>query len=110
KSTFSDIEELPKPTARTTTGRRITKSRSKTLTSEEREPEDAPSTIYHSADDYLSFPTQSGVKGKSKREMVDNAKKELQEEIWREKVANGEVGIGGSSEDDEKESADEEKG
>ena len=47
---------------------------------------------------------------KSKREMVDYAKKELQEEIWREKVANGEIGMGGSSEDDEKENAAEEKG
>jgi hypothetical protein len=42
--------------------------------------------------------------------MVDHARKELEEEIWQERVANGEVGLGGSSEDDEKENAAEEKG
>ena len=119
KSIFSDIDDIPvrgtkssrRGRGKTTTQLRT--SRSRPLTSEERETEDgAPSTIYHSADDYQSSPTQSssGVTGKSKREMVDNAKKELQEEIWREKVANGEIGMGGSSEDDEKENAAEEKG
>ena len=110
KSTFSDIEEVTKPATRTTGTRRTMKSRSKTLTLGERETAEPPSTIYHSADDYQLSPTQSSIMGKSKREMVDNAKKELQEEIWREKVANGEVGIGGSSEDEEKENAAEEKG
>jgi hypothetical protein len=42
--------------------------------------------------------------------MVSTAKKELEEEIWREKVANGEVGLQGSSEDDEKETGAEETG
>jgi hypothetical protein len=110
KSTFSDIEEIPiKPKPRAM--KRNLKKRSKVF-SEERETEDGPpSTIYHSADDrHPTSPTQSGIMAKSKREMVDNAKKELEEEIWRERVANGEVGIGGSSEDDEKENAAEEKG
>lgn len=109
KSTFSDVEDVV-PSKPIRAARRTLKSRSKIVTSEERETENAPSTIYHSADDYQLSPTQSSVMGKSKREMVDNAKKELQEEIWREKVANGEVGVGGSSEDDEKENAAEEKG
>ena len=110
KSTFSDIEEVAKPATRTTGGRRTMKGRSKILTSGERETEEPPSTIYRSADDYRLSPPRSSIVGKSKREMVDNAKKELQEEIWREKVANGEIGIGGSSEDEEKENAAEEKG
>ena len=114
KSTFSDIDEPPvrgKPSRRGKGKGQLRASRSRPLTSEERETEDgAPSTIYHSADDYQSSPTQSSIMGKSKREMVDNAIKELQEEIWREKVANGEIGMGGSSEDDEKENAAEEKG
>ena len=114
KSTFSDVDDTPvrgKSSRRGRGTRQIRASRSRPLRSEERETEDgAPSTIYHSADDYISSPTQSSVMGKSKREMVDNAKKELQEEIWREKVANGEIGMGGSSEDEEKENAAEEKG
>jgi len=118
KSTFSDMEEVPVTTKQPRrTAKRSSRlpslrpgSRPQHFTSEERETEDAPSTIYHSADDYLSSPTHPTAVPKSKREMVDNAKKELQEEIWREKVANGEIGIGGSSEDDEKENAAEEKG
>jgi len=118
KSTFSDMEDPPVPSQQPRrTAKRSSRlpslrpgSRAKQVASEERETEDALSTIYHSADDYLSSPTHSTSMARSKREMVDNAKKELQEEIWREKVANGEIGIGGSSEDDEKENAAEEKG
>jgi hypothetical protein len=108
KSTFSDAEEPPKKPKR---GRGTLRSMSRRgFISEERETEDAPSTIYHSADDYLSSPTHKSALGKSKREMVSTAKKELEEEIWREKVANGEVGLQGSSEDDEKETGAEETG
>ena len=109
KSTFSDIEDPPPQ--RTTKRRTVSRatSRSKIL-SEDRLTEETPSTIYHSAEDNLSSPAQSSVMGKSKRELVNNAKRELEDEIWRERVANGEVGIGGSSEDDEKENATEEKG
>ena len=115
KSTFSDYEEThdhKKSNSSRAGGQRINR-RSKALASEERETEGAPSTIYHSADDYQSSPrspTQSGILGRSKREMVNNAKKELEEEIWQERVANGEIMLGGSSEDDEKENAAEEKG
>jgi hypothetical protein len=115
KSTFSDLDEIrsrKKSTSARPPVRRVNR-RSKAAVSEEREMEDAPSTIYHSADDYQSSPrspSQSSVMGRSKREMVDNARKELEKEIWQERVANGEVGLGGSSEDDEKENAAEEKG
>ena len=107
KSTFSDVDDAPKPARG---GRRPSKSQSKVLASEDREAEDAQSPLYHSADDDQSSPKQSRIVGKNKREMVDNAKRELEEEIWRERVANGEAGVGGSSEDDEKENAIEEKG
>jgi hypothetical protein len=110
KSTFSEAEDVTKIPAKRGKSTLRNKSRAKVVVSEEREAEDAPSTIYHSADDYVSSPTHSSAMSKSKREMVDTAKKELQEEIWREKVANGEVGMPGSSEDDEKENAAEEKG
>lgn len=96
KSTFSDIEDVVAKPVKRTSRAAPSKSRSRMLTYEEQEAEDAPSTIYHSADDYQSSPTQLTLLGKSKREMVNNAKKELQEEIWREKVANGEVGLGGA--------------
>jgi hypothetical protein len=102
KSTFSDMEETRVMKSRKATRGR---SRSKVLSEEE-----APSTIYHSADDNMSSPAQSSVTGKSKRELVDVAKRELEDEIWRERVANGEIGIVGSSDDDEKENAAEEKG
>jgi len=115
KSTFSNYEEAPsrKKSSSARAGRPRISRRSKALASEEREIEDAPSTIYHSADDYQSAPrspSQSSIMARSKREMVDNARKELEEEIWQERVANGEIMLGGSSEDDEKENAAEEKG
>jgi len=115
KSTFSDYEEAPsrKKSSSARVGRPRISRRSKALASEEQEIEDAPSTIYHSADDYQSAPhspSQSSIMARSKREMVDNAKKELEAEIWQERVANGEITLGGSSEDDEKENAAEEKG
>jgi len=104
KSTFSDVEDTQPQ--RSTKGRQAGRggSRSKVLS------EEAPSTIYHSADDNLSSPAQSSGMGRSKRELVNNAKKELEDEIWRERVANGEIGLAGSSDDDDKENAAEEKG
>ena len=112
KSTFSEPEEIIVPVKKGRRGRSTFQNasqRGRKPLSEDRETE--VSTIYHSADDYHSSPAHDGVgTGKSKREVVDNAKKELEEEIWREKVASGEITVGASSEDDEKENAAEEKG
>jgi len=110
KSAFSDVDDMPRVKPVTRAGRLALQSpQINKLTSEERETEDPHSTIYHSADDHRSSATGSTLMIKSKREMVNSARKEFEEEIWRDRVASGEV-AGGSSEDDEKDNTAEEKG